>query len=332
MDILDCTIRDGGYINNWQFENMFEEYYKLMLYINVKYIEIGFNSIDFTYKNKLCGKFRFLSNDFLKKYEHFLVKEKNCIMINYESECDSYSEQEISNVDSCYFSMIRVAFNKNDYINALNLCKKLKNNGFIICANAMKTNSYSKDELIELVTIFKEYNLDYLYIADSYGNMNFNEIDLLYNTIINYDKNIKLGIHLHNSYQNANSNYNYIKYKEYNFKIIDSTLFGMGRGSGNLPTELIIINNDENYKLKEKIIKLIKFIIKYLYPLYGTNEWGYSLDYLYASYLNIHPTYVSKLRDTKLSNENIINVLTNIDINKSFDNNYLLTILYNFFE
>lgn len=327
MKILDCTIRDGGYVNNWQFEKIFRKYYQLMLDLNIDFIEIGFNNIDFEYKNRLTGKFRYLDNNFLKKFEDILVKEKNAIMINYED----YDSNKLKICNECQFSIIRIAFHKKDYVNALKLCKELKDKGFIISANLMKTDNYSKDEMLDLLKIYKKYDLDYIYIADSFGNMYYDDIIKYYNVIKTFDQSIKIGVHLHNSYQNAFSNF--VNIHKFDIEIIDCTLFGMGRGSGNLPLELILSSKYLKTP-KNDIKKLLIFIADNILPENGYPNWGYSIDYLFAAYLNLHPTYVSKLRDMKIPYSGIIELLDKIKSNNilNFDNNILLNELNNYYS
>ena len=327
MKILDCTIRDGGYINNWQFENIFKDYYLQMLDLNIDFIELGFNNIDFEYKNKLTGKFRYLDNKFLNKYKDILVKEKNCIMINYED----YDSSKLKSCDECLFKVIRVAFHKKDYKNALILCKELKEKGFIICVNVMKTNCYNDHEFNDLLTLYQKYELNYIYIVDSYGNMFCDDVIKYYNIIKLFDKSIKIGVHLHNSYQNAFANF--VTVKELDIEIIDCTLFGMGRGSGNLPLELLLCSKYVEIS-KESVKKLLLFITKNILPINGCQNWGYSIDYLFAAYLNLHPTYVSKLRDTKIPNEFILEIIDNLSFYNvtNYNEQIFKKEIYNYYE
>ena len=107
--------------------------------------------------------------------------------------------------------------------------------------------------------------------------------------------NSNIGIHLHNNMNNAFTNYSCLINNFLNDDIIvDSTLFGMGRGAGNLQTELLLLNNDQTL-----IFKIIEFIYLYIKPYYKTinNEWGYDLDFLISGLYKIHPNYVVKLRE-----------------------------------
>ena len=108
--------------------------------------------------------------------------------------------------------------------------------------------------------------------------------------------------------------------------IIDSTIFGMGRGAGNLQTELVIINkfsetrNTSNHEIIsfDKIVALLKFIQKFIKPIYkvSNNYWGYDLDYLASGYLKMHPNYIVKMRDLGISMENRFFIIQKMIENK----------------
>ena len=64
MKILDCTLRDGGYYNNWEFnKDLINEYLKVMEDIKVDYVEIGFRFID---KVRTKGPCAYSQESFLK--------------------------------------------------------------------------------------------------------------------------------------------------------------------------------------------------------------------------------------------------------------------------
>ena len=45
--ILDCTLRDGGYYNNWDFpKDLVDNYLSTMSKIGVDYVELGFRSFE----------------------------------------------------------------------------------------------------------------------------------------------------------------------------------------------------------------------------------------------------------------------------------------------
>jgi len=167
----------------------------------------------------------------------------------------------------------------------------------------MAITNYNEDELNELIKLSNDYKIHYWYIVDSYGSLNQLEVELLYDKCKSRLKYSTLGIHLHNNMNNAFSNYEYIQKKHNNDNIIvDTTLYGMGRGAGNLQTELVLVSNQKNID-KNNLSEILKFICNNLKPYYkrSYNEWGYDIDFFISGLLKIHPNYVVKMRDNNYS-------------------------------
>lgn len=328
MKILDCTLRDGGYINNWRFNDKFiDNYINITNKYNdlIEYIEIGFINIKKEYKNELVGDLRNLS---LSDIEMFKNKS-NCkiaIMADLNNiNMDLINNPElIKNID-----LIRIAFHKKDLDKSISLCVKLKKMGYKVSLNIMATTNYTKDELIDLMEKVSIYNFDVIYIADSYGSLNQIALSNMINIIKAHET--KIGIHLHNNMQNAISNFNSIQNNQ-NINLIDTTMFGMGRGAGNLPLETTVLTMNPLIDLNI-FIELLNFIENYVKKNFYKSiiKWGYDLDYLLSGHLQIHPNYVSKMRDMDISFENRFNLLKIIyetHMGKLFDKNIMESLIF----
>ena len=319
MKILDCTLRDGGYINNWNFNITFiNDYLDIMEDNGVDYVEVGFINKQQIYKNKICGAIRHLNNDLidtmrLKKNGSF--RNINIAVMGDYGNIDDEILKTKLNVD-----LIRVAFHKKDYKDALKKIKSIKQLGYIVSANPMGVTNYNEEELIDMLQTVKKYKLNYVYIADSYGSLDQKSLESylkIFNS--NIDTNTtKIGLHLHNNMNNAFSNFEYVYNNIQNVEISDSTLFGMGRGAGNLQTELVLIKlkgfNNDFKNLLFFINKEIKNIFKI-----GTLKWGYEIDYLLSGFLKIHPNYVDGMRCSGMVFEEIIErliALSKLESNK----------------
>ena len=326
-NILDCTLRDGGYINNWNFDNKFiNEYLDLMSNLNITFVEIGFINNYQTYKNELVGNVRHLDKKFIKELSETYTNLKFVVMgdfgnINYELLNENIP------VD-----MVRIAFHKKNFKEALEECYNIKKLGYKVSANPMAITNYNEDELNELIKLSNDYKIDYWYIVDSYGSLNQLEVKLLYEKCKSKLRYSTLGIHLHNNMNNAFSNYEYL---QNNFKndniIIDSTLYGMGRGAGNLQTELVLLSKQKDIE-KNKILQLLTFIHINLKPYYKSNynEWGYDIDFFVSGLLKIHPNYVVKMRDNNYTVLKIINTLFYLNENYKEESKSLdLTLISN---
>jgi len=333
MKLLDCTIRDGGYINNWRFsENFFKQYLNVCNNDeNIQYVEIGFLNKEEFYTDEWCGQWRYLTNDKINEFKSHYKNVKIAIMIdNMNKDLSKILPREQSNID-----LIRVAFHKNEWEDALEFCKYLKSLNYEVSANLMATINYETTELINLIEKVNEYNIDYLYIADSYGNLFPKDIDNLYNLIQKYNKNAKIGLHLHNNFQNAFSNF--LKGIELNIDLIDTTMYGMGRGVGNLTTEQSLCYINKNLELKNNnLCSMITFIDEYIVQEFykNHNPWGYNLYYLISGFFDCHPNYISRLLTVSKNINipyiwNICKKIKNNKKNQLFDKQYLEEIMNN---
>lgn len=293
VELLDCTIRDGGYINNWRFNDKFVlEYIKICN--NIKYVEIGFINKNNNYKDTIVGPYRCLTEDIINKinnnnFETVVLADYNDI--NYE-----LLEKNI-NID-----IVRIAFHQNYMKDGLEACIKVKNMGYKVSVNAMAINNYDENNMNILCDKINENKLDIFYIVDSFGSFNTDDILYYYNFFVSRLHNTQIGFHLHNNMNNAFANYEYIKLLNTKKPIIvDTTLFGMGRGAGNLPLELVLINRKISI---DNLMHVVKFIQEFIKPIYKyENTWGCDLDFLLSGYIKIHPNHIVLLRDLNINME-----------------------------
>ena len=302
IKILDCTLRDGGYINDWHFgKDVICALIQNLEKSQVDYIECGFfKDIEYD-KNKTI-----FSN--INKLPDFLSKKnaKYTLMINF----GKYPIEKIPQNSKPNF-LFRVAFKKDDYKNALNYCKELINKGYDIFVNPMHINTYTDVELLDLITLVNKINPKYFTIVDTIGAMKESDISRVFYLIDkNLNKNISLCLHSHNnmqlSFSNAQSLMRICKKRDL---IIDASLFGMGRGAGNLRTELIAQYLNENYGGQYNILPLLKSVNEQINPIFQKTPWGYSVHYYLAAINNCHPNYAKFLIDKKTVDIEIINQL-----------------------
>lgn len=322
IEILDCTLRDGGYINNWNFgKDNIEEIINNLIISNVDYIEIGYlnEDIPILYDSTCFNNFNQFSK-FNNTKGNFLCMidfgKYNLINIPHKSK---------SNIDG-----IRVAFHKKDIVEALDFCKELKYKGYKIFVQPMVTMSYSKEELENLIEKVNQLGAYAFYIVDSFGYMDSNMIsektcfidELLCEKIL-------LGFHSHNNLQLSFSNTKeFINNVNKNRRIIvDSSVYGMGRGAGNLNTELIInyCNKNSNYN----ILPILEIMENILSNIKSEYNWGYSLEYFLSALYQLHPNYSKYLSDKKTLNildiEKILNMVEK-DKKIEFDEKYIESI------
>jgi 4-hydroxy 2-oxovalerate aldolase len=192
----------------------------------------------------------------------------------------------------------------------------------------MVSLNYSDEEFIELIKLVNDLEPYAFYIVDSFGVMKRKDLTRLFYIIENNLKDeIYIGYHAHNNMQLAYSNAQaLVDIQTRRNIIIDSSIFGMGRGAGNLNTELFIRHLNDNIGAAYVIKPLLIIIDEVLNNFYNNNYWGYSLpNYLSASY-NTHPDYASYLDDKKtLTVENMDEIFSAMNDEKrsSFDKSYI---------
>ena len=330
--VLDCTLRDGGYCNQWQFgkENI-KRIIDGLFEANIDIVECGFLSNRITYDPNV-SKF-----SIVEEVSAFLPKNKDgrlfVAMMNY----GEYSVDELPTYDGKSIDGLRVAFHKKNRYEALELCKQIKAKGYKVFIQPMVSVSYSDSEFIEMINIVNSFEPYAFYIVDSFGMMKNKDLLRLYYMVENnLSSSIKIGFHSHNNMQLAYSNALSLINNQTNRElIIDSSVYGMGRGAGNLNTELFVEYLNDNCEKQYKIKPLLRIIDDILNKFYHENYWGYSLpNYLSAKH-NAHPNYAGYLSDKNtLTFENIDEIFEMMLPEKkvAYDKNYIEELYVQYME
>jgi 4-hydroxy 2-oxovalerate aldolase len=284
--ILDCTIRDGGYLTRWDFKKeMVRDVYEAVSKAGIDIFEIGYLGVDKPDVNlwKKC-----LPED-VSYVRKGLKGAEVCAMLDYKD----LIEVKILPPEKSKIDMLRIALNKNKVTEGLKYLEKLKELGYTIAVQLMGITSYSENELREVVKNIKEKNcVTYIYIADSYGSLVPDELERII-SIMRSKTDCKIGFHPHNNLQLALGNA--LKAIECGIDIVDGTLYGMGRGAGNLPIESLIAYLSKFIKDKYNILPLLDVIDRYFIKIKKEVEWGYSLSYLLSGIFEFHPYYARDL-------------------------------------
>lgn len=294
IQILDCTLRDGGYCNQWKFgkENITTIINGLQK-AEIDIIECGFLTNKVVYHPEAS---RFTG---LGQIKAILPKKSlntmHVCMINY-------GEYDVSQLDECdgtSIDGIRVAFHKKNLNEALSMCKIIKDKGYKVFVQPMVSLGYTDAEFIDLIEKCNDFTPYAFYIVDSFGVMKCKDLMRLFYTVEhNLNQSIIIGYHSHNNMQLAYANAQTLVDTRTNRDIIiDCSVFGMGRGAGNLNTELFIEYLNDNIGTAYAIKPLLNIIDDVLIHFYEQNYWGYSLpNYLSAKH-NVHPNYAGYLME-----------------------------------
>ena len=290
--VLDCTLRDGGYCNEWRFgRKNITTIIEGLQDANIDVIECGFltNKVKHDVETSKFNTLNQIGQILPDRNE----KIKYVCMINYgEYNVDDLPEYDGTSVDG-----IRVAFHKKDMKQAIRVCREINEKGYRVFVQPMVCLAYTDDEFSELIELCNDVKPYAFYIVDSFGVMKRGDLMHYLNLVkMHLDENIVIGFHSHNNMQLAYSNAQTLVEECVDRQLlIDSSVFGMGRGAGNLNTELFIEYLNDNYDAEYRIKPLLQIIDDVLNFFYEKNYWGYSLpNYLSAKH-NAHPNYASFL-------------------------------------
>lgn len=330
LQILDCTLRDGGYCNEWRFgESNIKKIINNLINSSVEIIECGFLTDRVVYDEDVSK----YTN--LKQLEKILpqvsVKSKFVVMMNYgEYDVNILPECKNSPIDG-----IRIAFHKKNIDGAIRCAETLAEKGYLVFIQPMVTLSYSDKEFIELIEKVNTINPYAFYVVDSFGTMK--ERDVMHYWMLCEDfinQSTIIGFHSHNNLQLSLSNSISIIESSHNRQIIiDASVYGMGRGAGNLNTELFLNELNAEYGGGYKIKPLLQAMDEIINRFYEQKPWGYSLpNYLSAIHM-IHPSYSMYLCEKKtMTLDALDDIFSMIDKDKAveFDSEYIERLYYEY--
>ena len=313
LNILDCTLRDGGYYNNWDFsKDLIEDYLKAMSASKIEYVELGFR---FFKKDMYLGPCAYTTSSFLKTL-NIPKNLKIGIMINAKDIVSNDLSKSEINKNFFEFSkkkeisFIRFACHLSEVGQIIPICNSLNKKGIPTAINLMQISEIDDDEIEKISKLVSKSKIDVFYFADSLGNLEPQNIKHISNLIRkNWKKDI--GFHAHDNMSRAlingvaafNSGINWI----------DSTVTGMGRGAGNIQTEFALLQFSKYLKKNSDISLLLKLIKQRFNPMKIKYGWGTNPYYYLAGQHKIHPTFIqSMLTELNLEPLEILSAINNL--------------------
>ena len=290
IKVLDCTIRDGGLINDHMFEDNFvSEVYKAVCAAGVDYMEIGYKASKNLLNPAKFGKWKFCDEDVIKKaVEGVKSKTKLSVMV----DIGRVEKADIKPKKDSVIDMIRVACYVKDVDSAIDLVNDAASKGYETTVNIMAISKALDNELDEaLDQLGRESNTNVVYIVDSFGALYCENITYLVNKYKKYLSGKEIGIHTHNNQQLAYGNTIQAIIDGANY--LDASIFGIGRGPGNCPLELLLgFLKNPKFDLRP----IWEVIPKEFLPLRDKIEWGYIIPYAITGMFNEHPRAAIELR------------------------------------
>ena len=292
IKVLDCTIRDGGLINNHNFSLDFvREVYKAISASGVDYIELGYKNSKQLFSEKEYGLWKFCEDETIEKV---IDGVESSTKISIMVDAHRVAEQEFKPVDQSPVDMIRVATYVKDIDKAITLTNMVHDLGYETTINIMAISKENDFDLIEALDQVATCPVGTVYVVDGFGYFFCEQIQYMMKMFTKHLPGKRIGMHCHNNQQLAFANT--IEGIRFDSNLVDGSLYGIGRGAGNCPLELIIgfLKNP-----KFNIEPVLKVIQDYMIPMLDDIEWGYMIPYAITGILNQHPRSAIAMRKTK---------------------------------
>ncbi len=287
--ILDVTLRDGGIVNNFEFgEKNMKRILSAIEDSGVDFIELGYLEKN---TGTVRGRSQFINEKVIPRY--FLTKKKPGVTYSVMFDYGKFDVDVLGNREKNGIDAIRFAFHKRDFSKVKPIYEKLIQKGYETYMQPMITLHYTDEELKELVALANCLNIKGLYFVDTFGQMHQSDIERL-SCFFDRElrKDIALGFHSHNNMQMAFANtIAFLQYKTERNKMIDSSVMGMGRGAGNLNTEMILQYLNLYYGIQYDIHPLLKVMDSILNKIKAQYTWGYSAEYYLSAINDCSPVY-----------------------------------------
>ncbi len=291
--ILDCTIRDGGHLNQWQFDPAcVKAAYYAALKSGVNYFEAGYR---YPTAKKGMGPFAYSTDELLG--ELFVASDscKLAVMID-AGKCATSQFQECR-PEKTPLRAVRVAAYPYELETATRMVEELHGLGYQVFINLMASSELSEANYAYLKAWGKKDILSGIYFADSFGSFIPRDISEQMSKlrVAGFER---VGFHSHNNLQMAFANT--LRAIEEGATCVDASIYGMGRGAGNLPIEILLGYLEKAGETEYNTVPYLDVIERYFLKLFGEIGWGYGLEALTGGLANIHPYYAENLFKNKL--------------------------------
>lgn len=324
IKLLDCTLRDGGYVNDWNFghDNLVNIVERLIS-AGVDLLEVGFLDERRPFdRNRSIFPETACADQI---YGHLNKGRTQIVgMIDY----GTCSLEHLAPCSESYLDGIRIIFKKHVRKEALAFCHQVKALGYQVFVQAVSITSYEDEEFLDLIQLVNELEPYALSMVDTYGLLQQDNL-LHYFELMNehLKPQIAIGYHSHNNFQLAYANsIEVIEQKTDRTLLIDASLYGMGKSAGNLPIELISMYLNSSCGRSIDISQMLEAIDINIMPIYQQRPWGYNLFFYIAASNHCHPNYVQFLMNKHtLSLRSLTKILERLEPEKKllYDKDYI---------
>ncbi|MEO3947288.1 aldolase catalytic domain-containing protein [Gorillibacterium sp. CAU 1737] len=328
--LLDCTLRDGGYINEWNFGfPVIKDILKKLVASYVDYVEVGFlRNCDYSEDRPLYNS--------LEELARILPENRGSTRFVAMALHNTYDINKLSDNDGQTIEAVRVTFHDYDLAEGLEFCRQVITKGYKCFCNPINIMGYSDEKILDIIRQVNGIKPHAFSIVDTFGSMTKQDLIRIYSLLErNLDKEITIGLHLH-----ENLSLSYSLAQDFTAMVnrnrdcvIDASLLGMGRVPGNLCMELIMDHVNTLNGNRYNINPLLDAIDDYIMPIKAAEPWGYSTPYALSAKYNLHRNYAEFLLGKgKLRAKEINQILSKVEDHKktAFDAGYIDALYYEF--
>ena len=295
LRVLDCTIRDGGLINNHLFsDSLVRAVYETCIAAGIDCMEVGDKNSSRIFPKHEFGDWRHCDEDDLNRVlgGHDVEKTNLKLACMADAEKSDWKDQIVP-ADQSVLSMIRVAFYAHQVSEAVQMIEHAHEMGYETMANLMAVSNITEREIDTVLDAIKPTPAGTMVIVDSFGHLYREQIDWLYRKYAGAMEGTgkEIGIHAHNNMQLAFANT--LEAIIQGANRADATMAGLGRGAGNCPMELLLgFLCNPKFKLRP----IVKLLHDQIDPLRSEVEWGPLVPYNITGQLNLHPRAAMQFR------------------------------------
>ncbi len=313
VNFLDCTFRDGGYYNSWDFSpDHINSYLEAMVSAGVGIVELGFR---FTKNSEFLGPCAFTTDEFVEE----LKVPKSLTVAVMLNGSDLLGDEGLEPALTALFpneaknspvDLVRIACHAHEFTKVLPACQWLNDRGYLVGFNLMQISNREKSEIEELAKEATKWPIEVLYFADSMGSLTPQKTIQIVKWLRKQWSG-PIGIHTHDNMGMALQNT--LASIGAGVTWVDATVTGMGRGPGNASTELLAIEMEEITGKTPNLVPMMSLIETVFQPMKNKYRWGSNPFYYLAGKHSIHPTYIQEmLVDTRYDNEDILAVIDHL--------------------
>ena len=313
--LLDCTLRDGGYINDWEFgHDRIIEIFQRLVSSGVDFIEIGFLDARRTFDIN-----RTIMPDTQSADRIFEGMDKGRSIVLGMIDYGTCPIENLQPASESFIDGIRVIFKEHLMYKALEFCRQVKEKGYLVFAQMVSVTTYTDEKLkeyAELVNTVKPYATS---MVDTYGLLDEEHLMHIFGELDRWlDPEVKVGFHAHNNFQLGFANArHFLGCDSARPLLADGTLYGMGKSAGNAPIELLMMYMNEKLGAHYDVSQVLEAIDNVIMDIYRRQYWGYNMFFYIAASTKCHPNYVSYLMNKKtLSVKQVTEILNGLVFEK----------------